>query len=323
MEEKRVSVIIPAFNAEKYLSRAVASALDETWHNLEILVIDDGSSDRTAQTARQFEEKDARVRVFTKENGGVSKARNFGLSRASGEYVTFLDADDALAENCIRELCGVLEETGADFAGCQYGNMDELGEGSGKITVLSGNDIVTKALLQSDTRVWSKLFRKECLSGKTFREGLSIGEDMLYLLQLITPDTRYALLDRKNYFYYINPQGAMKKGFRPSFFDEIACWQQAEEIIRENMPDIYEKPEVCAQISSIRAVSICLVAGKLSQIPSSARKEYAPRIASMQEELRQLLRVPGMKEYLPKGYGVKTALFVRSPGLYFAAVSRL
>ncbi len=322
MEEKLVSVIIPAYNAAQFLSRSVESARKQTWKNIEILVTDDGSADRTAEIARELEKKDARVRLVTKENGGVSSARNCGLAHASGEYVTFLDADDALAEDMIRELCGVLEKSGADFAGCQFGDREELGEGSGAVTVLTGPEIVRGAILQSDTRVWSKIFRREKLSGEKFSEDLTIGEDMLFLLSIVRPDTRYALLDRKDYYYYVNPQGAMERGFCPSYFDEITCWQQAEARIREKMPDLYKEQGVRARLASIRAVSICLVAGKLSKLPPEERKGYADRIRSMQEELRELLGVPGMKEYLPKGYGVKTALLVRSAKLYFAAAGK-
>ena len=145
---------------------------------------------------------------------------------------------------------------------------------------------------------------------------------MLFLLSIVRPDTRYALLDRKDYYYYVNPQGAMERGFCPSYFDQITCWQQAEARIREKMPDLYKEQGVRARLASIRAVSICLVAGKLSKLPPEERKGYADRIRSMQEELRELLGVPGMKEYLPKGYGVKTALLVRSAKLYFAAAGK-
>ena len=94
MDEKLVSVIIPAYNIEDYIGRCLDSVLSQTYKNLEIIVIDDGSSDRTGEILDDYEKKNHRMKVIHKENGGVSSARNIGIDRANGDYIGFVDGDD-------------------------------------------------------------------------------------------------------------------------------------------------------------------------------------------------------------------------------------
>ena len=89
--KKEVSVIVPVYNAHKYLKRCIRSILDQTYENLDIVLIDDGSQDNSLEICKRFEKEDQRVRVFHKENGGVSSARNYGIKKAQGEYIVFID----------------------------------------------------------------------------------------------------------------------------------------------------------------------------------------------------------------------------------------
>ena len=108
------SVIVPAYNAAEYLEKCVSSVLQQTRENLEVIVVNDGSTDRTPELCEQLRNKDSRVRVIHKENGGLSSARNLGLEAATGEYVFFLDADDWLSEACLADLHALREKTNAD-----------------------------------------------------------------------------------------------------------------------------------------------------------------------------------------------------------------
>ena len=126
MMNKLVSIIIPVYNVEKYLAECIESVLKQTYQNIEILLIDDGSPDNSGKICDEYEEKDSRVRVIHKENGGVSSARNVGLEQANGEYITFIDSDDFVSESYIEELYIALENGNSDLAFCKYNHYNGL-----------------------------------------------------------------------------------------------------------------------------------------------------------------------------------------------------
>ena len=103
-ETPRVSIIIPVYNGANYMREAIDSALAQSYDNLEIIVVNDGSTDRSAAIAKEYAARDARIRVFDKENGGLSDARNYGIARARGEYIGFLDSDDWIEPEMISDL---------------------------------------------------------------------------------------------------------------------------------------------------------------------------------------------------------------------------
>ena len=115
-----LSVIVPAYNSEATLERCVRSVLDQSFVDLELIIVDDGSSDSTPALLRQFSEEDGRVRVFTQVNSGVSAARNLGLNHAQGTYVAFLDADDWVDPRTYEKLTSAMKESGASCAACGY-----------------------------------------------------------------------------------------------------------------------------------------------------------------------------------------------------------
>lgn len=110
MDEKLVSVIIPAYNIEDYIGRCLDSVLSQTYKNLEIIVIDDGSSDRTGEILDDYEKKNHRMKVIHKENGGVSSARNIGIDRANGDYIGFVDGDDWVNPKLFETLVKLINE---------------------------------------------------------------------------------------------------------------------------------------------------------------------------------------------------------------------
>lgn len=120
MTKKLVSVIIPAYNIEKYIGRCLDSVLSQIYENLEIIIVDDGSSDGTGKILDDYEKRDSRIKVIHKENGGVSSARNKGLDMAVGDYIGFVDGDDIIAPEMYETLVKLLEEEDADIAHCGY-----------------------------------------------------------------------------------------------------------------------------------------------------------------------------------------------------------
>lgn len=116
MEEEQISVIVSVYNTEKYLNQCIQSILKQTYHNLELILVDDGSTDRSLAICTRYQQQDSRVRVFHQANQGVSKARNYGMDVAAGDLITFVDSDDYVMPNYLEELITALESTGSQIA---------------------------------------------------------------------------------------------------------------------------------------------------------------------------------------------------------------
>lgn len=127
MEEKKISVIVPIYKVEKYLEECVESILQQTYHNLEIILVDDGSPDRSGEIADAFAQKDQRVKVIHQKNGGLSVARNTGLDNATGDYINFIDSDDFMPENALALMVQKAEDEQADYVIGNYINCQEDG----------------------------------------------------------------------------------------------------------------------------------------------------------------------------------------------------
>ena len=194
---KRVSLIIPVYNAAKYLPQMAESLLGQDWENLQILFSDDGSTDESVQILTRLAERDRRITIVIEENGGVSAARNRALALADGDYIGFTDADDILKPDYVRRLAEALEQTGADMACCGFdriyaasGKQDYLPTGHSEAETVDRNGMA-RLLLRPDgytTVVWNKLFRREALTGADgklmrFDESLHIVEDGEYIFR--------------------------------------------------------------------------------------------------------------------------------------------
>lgn len=325
MEQGKISVIVPVYNGAAWIEECVKSVQAQTWKNWEMLILDDNSSDGTDRIAQKMAEEDSRIRFAERRKKGVSSARNQGMEETDGEFLTFVDADDKLDKRMFEVLADCLEQENSDMAVCDYyrwngtenGICDRSGKkteekaetASGRITV-DRDRYVGNYLLHGNTRCWSILYKREAVGSVRFREDLTIGEDMMFLVDLMPGLKRITVTDYRGYFYRINESGAMLRPFTLSYMDEIRGWKLACEKIGAGWPD--QK----ARVNSILAVSAMLAAGKLSRFPAKERAKYREQIAECREAVRQALRVPGAKQELPGGYRAKTALYTLCPALY-------
>ena len=210
-----ISVIIPVYNAQGYLAQCLASVLANTWQALEILCVNDGSTDRSEQILRDFAQRDERVVLVSQPNSGVSAARNAGLKRAHGDCVAFIDADDFVAPDYFSSLAQGLTRTGADIAACGYykGGDAVLAEaaraGAGEEAAVftpCGDRVPADPYLLN--YIWGRLYRADCLTGAAFPEELSLGEDTAFNIQVYAraQAPKLVFTDKKMYFYRIgNP----------------------------------------------------------------------------------------------------------------------
>ena len=204
-----ISVIVPIYNTEDSLPRCLRSISDSSYPNLEILCVDDGSTDRSGEICDSFAETDARVVVIHKENGGVSLARNAGMRAAKGEYLAFIDSDDWIHEAFFAALMDGIQSLHAEMAMCDFIRTDDPDalprtRQQAETRLLDGKEM----LLQYRTKnfVWRRIYSRSIISGIRFDETLKI-EDALFNIQVVAnkPDLRVAYIPEPLYAYYIRP----------------------------------------------------------------------------------------------------------------------
>lgn len=321
--KKKVSMIIPVYNAERYLGRCTESLLSQTYDNIEIILINDGSTDGSGRICDELAAQYDKIKVYHTENSGVSAARNKGMEECSGNYITFVDADDYPAKDMVEHLVSIMERTDSDVSGCSY---QAFGNKAGypvwdkterlqsadvsSLEILSGAEFIEKGILKSDTRCWSKLYKKKSIGGLRFDTGLTIGEDMLFLLELAKEGKKFCRSSYKGYGYFINEEGAMMHRFRDSYMDQITCWQQALAVIENVAPHLVNRAE------AILLISVMLVVGKLSMLSAAewkGKREYVKRCSDMVREYGSHRCV--FRE-LDRGYGVKVRIYRYMPWGY-------
>lgn len=196
-----VSVIIPAYNAEKFLKTSVSSVLKQTYKNIELIIVNDGSVDGTSEVAGEYAKKHKNVLVVTKKNGGLGYARNTGNEHAKGDYIYYLDADDAITEHCIERLVDAAEKEGADVV-CTMVVPDLKKEKLGKKSyVLSGIEALCQSLtMQLPTASWGRLYRKEVVKKVKFSK-VRYAEDFEYNLRFFPVVDKVVVLDDYTYVY--------------------------------------------------------------------------------------------------------------------------
>lgn len=217
-----ISVIVPVYNVEEYLSECVDSVLKQTYTNLEVLLIDDGSLDSSGKLCDEYATKDDRIKVYHKQNGGVSSARNLGLDVANGEYVTFVDSDDYIDENYVLKLYQALQGDNADMAFCGFANyldgklekFDEYFPIDLSVDVNDKRFLKTMHNFLSGWRLpfgvcWRILYKKELVCNFRFNTEMKWGEDTLFCLQNIMGSKKINAVTEVLYFYRYNPKSAV------------------------------------------------------------------------------------------------------------------
>lgn len=329
MDKKElVSVIVPVHNGQDYLGKCIDSIAAQTYHTLEIIVVNDGSSDDTAQVCEKLRNKYAGVSIITLPDIGVAAARNRAIEQAKGEYITFVDADDRLRPDMLERLYDSLQSTGSDVAGCRFVTWStqtewesaagrqinrESDEGAAETAKqFDSYHYLTDSILEDNCRCWSKLYRRSVIGTVRFREELTIGEDMLFLVDLLHNIKKAVELEYKGYGYYQNPGGLMKRPFKPAYMDQIKCW----ELAKEEILTIDEALET--QVNAMLMTAIMLTAGKIAMLSIKEYKSAKEYLKICEEKMALYCKCKEAYRYLPEGYGMKVRLFSKAPGLYVA-----
>ena len=218
MNIPKISVIVPVYNVEQYLPRCIDSILAQTFTDFELLLIDDGSKDRSGEICDDYAKKDSRIRVFHKENGGVSSARNLGLDNAQGEWICFCDSDDEFISSTLHSYINVLgKDTDIEVISCGY-TIFNNSKKTNKVTyhnqLLETNSL---KLLESEKShyygfLWNKCIKKELATSFRFNESITWLEDNLYMYMCILRAKKIYFSSDIVYKYYYNDTEILGKG---------------------------------------------------------------------------------------------------------------
>lgn len=262
MEQPKISVIIPAYNAETYLEPCVRSVLQQTYQNLEILLIDDGSTDKTWEVCRALAAADSRVRPIRKENGGVSSARNAGIEAASGAMLLFVDGDDELKENGLEALIEAQQRTGADIVAAWYDMGAPIPYPEAGDVVWKGTEALQKSLEDHPLTysAWAKLYTREIIGDTRFQEGIRVNEDSLFVFRLLCKQPCFAGIKDVVYFYRPNAASASRAAFSEKYFDITKVADVKQQLILQQYPQLEaaaRNMKLKAELSLLNNLSSC------------------------------------------------------------------
>ena len=302
----RLSVVVPVYNVAPYLPECLDSLLNQSYHDLEILAVNDGSTDESLSILREYEEKAAgKLKVFTKENGGLSDARNFGMEKAEGKYLLFVDSDDFVHPDFCRKMVETAEEENLDLVICDfYYYFSPQRVLPASATKDFSRDMKKEALL-SAPMAWLRLCRREAFSGMRFEKGM-LYEDLLFAAPQTLKAESIGFLKEPLYYYRQREGSIMKtRAFCPAFLDIFTVLEKIQCHFKENGAfSLYEKELEFLYIEHLfRSAAL-----RFSALPQ--RKELFKKIKTTVEK-----SFPRWKEnpYLPR-----TGLFFRLT-VFFAA----
>jgi len=215
---KLISIIVPVYKVEPYLHRCVDSILNQTYKNMEIILVDDGSPDRCGEICDEYAKKDNRIKVIHKENGGLSEARNFGIDIAKGRYISFLDSDDWIHKKYISELYKLLIKTNADISACDFlrtktEDVPKIEKGIiHEFTNIEALEQFTDKFYVQMVVTWGKLYKRELFDHIRFPVG-RLHEDEFTTYKLIYKAKKIVLTNSKMLYYWQRSDSIMRSGF--------------------------------------------------------------------------------------------------------------
>lgn len=286
-----LSVIIPLYNAEKSIEDCLRSVLQQTYNDLEIIIVDDGSQDKSYEICERFNDK--RIRLYRQKNGGVSKARNLGIDKATGEYITFLDADDWIEEQTYEKMIAEFNNPTVDiviggFVRERNGVVIPILEKESEVVMRSGQAI-TELLRNRIFRgeLWDKVYRRTLFKELRLDEDIAIAEDLLINWQLFHRATNICYLPVWGYHYVINEDSVCHHYTRKS----LTHIKAIEKII--SMPD---KSDYINHI--IMGIYARALASNILKMLITRDKNYGNDIMNCQSKLRKIINNSLFAPYL-------------------------
>ncbi|MCD7033155.1 glycosyltransferase [Metabacillus sp. GX 13764] len=239
--EKLISVVVPIYNQEKWLAQCIESILDQPYQNIEILLIDDGSTDTSFQICEHYNLKDHRVKVVKKTNGGVSSARNTGIIAANGSFITFIDPDDTISYQYFTDLYSLADKNECEVVVCGYTTFPtnkHVVPGFALNKVMTGKELILSSrYVHSNNDLcfsWRYFYNLDTLrkNNSMFNEQLFIGEDVIFNLEVLAKSKRVIAVSESYYKYTINnPESVMRTSYKPQLLNNLSVQYEVRKIV--------------------------------------------------------------------------------------------
>ena len=257
-----ISVIVPIYNSEKYLKKCIDSIRNQTYRELEIILVDDGSSDASPEICDKYAQNDKRVVVHHQENKGLSAARNAGLRRATGEYITFVDSDDYIEEDTYEKVVFAIERFGSDLVFFREKSVNESGKTiyvngdapTGEIFEITKDDAAQLIIGRLINGMCDKVYKASVLKDLYFKEGYMYGEDFMYNLLALPRVETVSYVDQIKYSYVSNQSSVTHKAFNKNSFDQVYFKDAVADYVAQNFPKYLA---ICQKRAFLARLRIC------------------------------------------------------------------
>lgn len=241
--KSKISVVLPVYNVKQYLDRCMNSILNQTYTNLEIIMVDDGSTDGSSQVCDEYQRRDSRVNVIHKENGGLSSARNAGTEKATGEYITYIDPDDYVTLKYIEYLYNLICEFGTKMSLCTHTVLFENGKslvyGDGGKEIISAKVCLERMLYHDviDTSAWAKMFSIDLARKYPFPVG-RLFEDIGNVYNFFIDSEMIACGYEPQYYYIVRNNSIVTGSFNIRKFDLLEMTDKMSKDVLDKFPDL-------------------------------------------------------------------------------------
>lgn len=302
-----VSVIIPVYNMEKYLRRCLDSVINNTYKNLEIICVNDGSTDTSLEILTEYKEKDDRIIIIDQVNKKLSAARNAGLAIAKGEWLSFVDSDDWIHKHFFQVLLWAAQETDADISICDslITSETEIEEKPIEFEKIQYKTI-SKAELNTyhiaRSRVWGKLYRKSIIGELRFISGTEPIEDFCFNTTLYSTQMKYCMVESKLYYYFMREDSAIHQN----------TGRQSLVYLKYMLPVIAEETDLEKRQDIVKRCYNILLSSRYLEMYSKDYSDIENRIKEC------LKRLDKYRRYLPIKERIIYRILISSPSLYRA-----
>lgn len=297
-KEPLISIIIPVYKVEKYIKRCLDSVVNQTYKNLEIILVDDGTPDNSGKICDEYAKKDKRIKIIHKENGGVSDARNKGIEQATGKYIGFVDSDDYIDVNMYEILKNTIEKENADIASCKYVRFAEYVEFDSqkydKKTIEYNQEEYMKKFFKIGTQEcvyypWNKLYKKSIICSDQYPKGLT-SEDVVGTYKALLKAKKIVEINYPYYYYFYNKKSITGSKFSNKDLDLIKIWDIVIKISNENNQKYLEYSKINRMRIDYTLLMRMAIQLNYKEINEKYKKQYLQMLSDLKKNKSKLLK---------------------------------